>query len=246
MKKKAKQYYRCKQRHAKLYEQLKEVFDEFTTEERLLECLHWYDTQVNEGMNNAIAGKAPKHKTYGTTMSLHNRVSIAIGLQVWGETKFWGRVFETLGISTTSGTEKFWAKKDTARERRRKYAHLPKNKVKRKKNDYEKMKQECEKQKKDIEAGLAYGDDNKADLGGNMVSSCKCPGCPRTKNHKTAQSKNCLWHNKLIGVKNNDVPATLAHITSNYSPATVYDVAELLLRKLEERNGAAMSVAEAS
>ena len=108
------------------------------------------------------------------------------------------------------------------------------------------MKEECTKIKKDIEKGLAYGDDNKADLGGNMVSSWKCPGCPGTKNHKTAASKQCVWHNKLTDVKNNKVPDVLAELTIQFLPATVYDVAEVLLKEFQQRNGAAMSRSDAS
>eukprot|EP00957_Ditylum_brightwellii_P013259 1000053-Ditylum_brightwellii.AAC.1 len=59
------------------------------------------------------------------------------------------------------------------------------------------MKQECEKVKQEVEAGIAYGNNNKADLIGDMVSSCACPGCPGEKKHKTANAKTCVWHNKL-------------------------------------------------
>eukprot|EP00957_Ditylum_brightwellii_P004502 342217-Ditylum_brightwellii.AAC.1 len=38
------------------------------------------------------------------------------------------------------------------------------------KNDNEKLKEQVTKQKKEIEDGIAYRKDNKADLGGNMYS----------------------------------------------------------------------------
>ena len=56
--------------------------------------LHEFDTQVNEAMNQAVSAKAPKHKTYGTTISLQNRVSIAIAIQIWGEEKFWTMIYD--------------------------------------------------------------------------------------------------------------------------------------------------------
>ena len=69
---KAKQYYRSKDQHGKLYVQIKDLFGEFMSRKCLEECHHGYDTQLNEGLNTAVAMIAPKHKTYGRSMSLHN------------------------------------------------------------------------------------------------------------------------------------------------------------------------------
>eukprot|EP00957_Ditylum_brightwellii_P030455 2306277-Ditylum_brightwellii.AAC.1 len=62
------------------------------------------------------------------------------------------------------------------------------------------MKEECAKTKKDLEDGKGYCDDKGCDLDDNMISTCKCPGCPGKKNHKTAKSKECIWHQKFNGV----------------------------------------------
>ena len=102
------------------------------------------------------------------------------------------------------------------------------------------------KKKKDVENGLSYGDDNKADLSGNMLSMCVCPGCPCKKKHKTAASKECVWHNQISNVNNNDVPHALKEISLNYSPASVHDVAEVLLEKIRERGGMSMSTDDAA
>eukprot|EP00957_Ditylum_brightwellii_P163220 12428438-Ditylum_brightwellii.AAC.1 len=61
---KAKQYYHNKERHGKLYDQMKELFSGFTSSEHLEACHHKYDTQLNEGLNTNAAIIAPKHKTY--------------------------------------------------------------------------------------------------------------------------------------------------------------------------------------
>eukprot|EP00957_Ditylum_brightwellii_P170644 12989368-Ditylum_brightwellii.AAC.1 len=61
--------------------------------------LHEFDTQVNEAMNQAVSGKAPKHKTYGTTISLQNQASIAIAIQIWGKEKFWTMIYDQLQIN---------------------------------------------------------------------------------------------------------------------------------------------------
>eukprot|EP00957_Ditylum_brightwellii_P189281 14406607-Ditylum_brightwellii.AAC.1 len=41
--------------------------------------------------------------------------------------------------------------------------------MKRKKDDYKRVKSKCEKTKKDVETGLSHGENNKADLRGNML-----------------------------------------------------------------------------
>eukprot|EP00957_Ditylum_brightwellii_P136327 10396891-Ditylum_brightwellii.AAC.1 len=62
--------------------------------------------------------------------------------------------------------------------------------MKRKKDDYERVKSECEKTKKDVENGLSYGNNNKADLSGNMLLTCICPGCPGKKNTRLYHQNN--------------------------------------------------------
>eukprot|EP00957_Ditylum_brightwellii_P177088 13490403-Ditylum_brightwellii.AAC.2 len=52
---KAKQYYCDNEKHGKLYDQMKELFSEFTSRKRLEECHHKYDTQLNEGLNTTVA-----------------------------------------------------------------------------------------------------------------------------------------------------------------------------------------------
>eukprot|EP00957_Ditylum_brightwellii_P183508 13978591-Ditylum_brightwellii.AAC.1 len=98
--------------------------------------------------------------------------------------------------------------------------------MKRKKDDYERVKSECEKTKKDVKNGLSYGNGKKADLSGNMLLTCICLGCPRKKKHKTASSKECVWHNKPSNVKNKDVPQELKQLAINFLPASVHDVVE--------------------
>eukprot|EP00957_Ditylum_brightwellii_P153875 11712593-Ditylum_brightwellii.AAC.1 len=67
---KAKQYYCIKDQHGKLYVQIKDLFQEFMSRKRLEECHHGYDTQLNEGINTAVA-------------------------MVWGEKKFWSDVLKS-------------------------------------------------------------------------------------------------------------------------------------------------------
>jgi hypothetical protein len=77
-------YYRCKMKDAKLYQVLKTIFDHFVSLDRLQEVAHGMDTQVNESFNNTASWFAPKNKVYCGTMSLTNRIGMAIGINSLG------------------------------------------------------------------------------------------------------------------------------------------------------------------
>jgi len=77
-------FYRSKKNDAKLYSQIQKAYRIYTTEARLKESLHLYDTTKNEAMHNYIVKYAPKAKSYEMTISLTNRVMIAIGVSNLG------------------------------------------------------------------------------------------------------------------------------------------------------------------
>ena len=92
-------YYRNKIDDAKLHQQIWDAYRSFTTRERLQESLHPFDTQQNEAMNASISKYAPKTKTYGMTISLTNRVLIAV--------TYWEQVYSSLGLSMADETVSF-------------------------------------------------------------------------------------------------------------------------------------------
>ena len=77
-------FYRCKKKYKKLYQQILNVYEPFTTAKRLQESLHPFDTQGNEAMNASISKYVPKTKTYGMTISLTNRVIVCAGISNLG------------------------------------------------------------------------------------------------------------------------------------------------------------------
>ena len=77
---------------------MKKIYDRLTSEDRLKECMHSYSTQINEALNTAVSRYARKGRTYCTTMSLTNRVMIAMGVRNEGFFTFWSKVFLSLGI----------------------------------------------------------------------------------------------------------------------------------------------------
>ena len=87
-------YYRSKVEHQNLYKQMKEIFEKLTSDDRLRECHHRYDSQVNEALNVSVGKYARKGRTYCTTMSLTNRVNIAMGTHNLGYHEFWYQRFK--------------------------------------------------------------------------------------------------------------------------------------------------------
>ena len=85
-----KKFYRCMQKDAALYDILSEIVGDFTTQERLDEVGHGMDAQANESLNNTIAWKAPKGKTYCGSKSLENRVCIAVSTHLIGPELYFG------------------------------------------------------------------------------------------------------------------------------------------------------------
>lgn len=73
----------------KLYEEIKREYLKFVTEERLFECYHTYDTQLNKALNNLIARFSPKIIMHCRSSSLWARVNIFIGIQNYGYNKYW-------------------------------------------------------------------------------------------------------------------------------------------------------------
>ena len=211
---KKKGYYRSKIHHAELYLQMKQIYKKLTTDDRLRECMHPYDSQINEAMNTSVAKYARKGRTYCTTMSLTNRVMLAMGVHNLGYYGFWKLVLESLSIEISPSLKNHLQQKDRKKERKRKYESSSKRKKKRARYQYEKMTKEIRKQIEDQKRGATYGsgmavntesslppfvvDDDKKK---KMLKSMRCPliGC-LGRNHGSSRSKQCKYHD----CKNNE------------------------------------------
>ena len=86
-----------KQTDEKMYSQLKESVARFQTEQNVIECLHKYDTQSNEGLNMSVSRYVPKFKHYGTSMSLNTRVRCVIGTHNMGYSTYYQTLLTNLG-----------------------------------------------------------------------------------------------------------------------------------------------------
>ena len=68
-------------------------------------------------MNNTGAKYAPKSKTYSRSMSLQNRISIAIGVTNGGYEIFFGFIYSRLGIDVSPRMKHYFKTKDMYTEK---------------------------------------------------------------------------------------------------------------------------------
>ena len=104
---------------------MKTIYRRLTSDEKIKECMHPYDSQLNEALNVAVGKYARKGRTYCTTMSLSNRVMIAMGVHNAGYHKYWSRVFESLSLDMSPALKHHLEQKDNTKDKKRKYEALP-------------------------------------------------------------------------------------------------------------------------
>ena len=80
--------------------QVREIVEYYTTNERLIQMLHIFDTQMNESFNMRVAEFAPKHKHYSRLYSLQHRVHHAIIIHNLGYISCYAELFSTLKLAT--------------------------------------------------------------------------------------------------------------------------------------------------
>jgi hypothetical protein len=102
-------YYRDKNKpsDAQLYDVLTEKISRFITLDRLREVAHGMDSQVNESFNNTVSWFAPKNKVYCGSLSLSNRIGLALGINALGLHQYYIRLFKALGIQMTDNVSHF-------------------------------------------------------------------------------------------------------------------------------------------
>ena len=199
-------YYRSKEEHPKLYSQILNAYAPYTTPERIAESNHPYDTQLNESLNNVVSRYAPKNRTYGTTMSLSNRIAIVIGVHNLGHLGFWKEVYHLIGLPMSTDLHNNLLRKDGRKDLKRKYNEKKEVKSKRAKKNHDKTKDMIKKQIADAKRGATYRSgialediipksvvDLENDLRKEGKVRCKFYGCHGVK-HRTKASKDCTYH----------------------------------------------------
>ena len=105
-----KGHFRCKVKHAKIYEQLTDIHRENTTLDLLKMVNHGYDTQGVEAMNKSASALAPKGETFSKTMALTTRLDLACAAQIIGYEAIWKRIYESMGIRFRYNLTHFFTK----------------------------------------------------------------------------------------------------------------------------------------
>jgi hypothetical protein len=225
-------YYRNKAdaSHQPLYDMLKKVVDRFTTMERLRECAHGMDTQINESFNNTTSWFAPKNKVYCGLQSLENQLSMAIGIGSLGLERYFHRLFILLSISMKPNITHFLTFKEllqTKRHNKNELTSTKKNCIK-VKMDVLKEHKEIARQEHRKQQGASYQpgqnmDANRADgyteqdlltlieqakkrpRHNSNNNKATCPFC-NLKGHTTTRSSKCLLHSSKNNKKHEPTP----------------------------------------
>jgi hypothetical protein len=100
-----------KQKYPETYQQLKDIFNQYTSVEMMQYCNHPHDMQTNEALNQAIANIAPKSVCYSVLISLYSRIAYVIGIHSMGHYHYFAALFTKLGLAMTSSLAKFLTKK---------------------------------------------------------------------------------------------------------------------------------------
>lgn len=151
-------FYRSKTEDAKLYSALLEIIGRFVTLQVLKEIGHGGDTQVNESLNNTVSWVAPKNKTYGKSMSLTNRIAIALGVHSLGPEAYWKLLFNKLGMEVNQETLYYFASIDRTRSIKNEKAKTNEKKAYRMKYEFDTLQADTEEAKKEKASrnGVSY------------------------------------------------------------------------------------------
>ena len=105
-------YYRCKKRDSALYLLLKKEYSRYVSDDKLKECCHEYDTNINESLNNIVSKYAPKCRHYSKSVELRTRIYIAGSIYLTGHHYFWSKVHDSMGIAVSEKLNNSWLAKD--------------------------------------------------------------------------------------------------------------------------------------
>lgn len=175
-------HYRSKKDEKELYDDLKEIIDDFIHPTRLREVGHPYNTQVNECMNNTIAWLAPKNKHYSGSFSLLNRVSIGVAMHLLGPEKLFQILYERIGMICRPGTLYYLKQQQKALDCRRASQQLTSTKRKRNEDKFEKLRKLLLQLKNDkknnnyYESGVGMGCDKSSVVSDDPKVCSTCGG----------------------------------------------------------------------
>ena len=149
-------HYRCTIEDKELYETLCDLYKPYITKDRIEQCRHEFETQVNEGMNTCVAKYAPKGRHYSKSVSLEARVKVAAGIYNVGYHFFWTEVLKGLDVDIEPSIEEYLLQKDKDKLRKYNRDHNHVNMAKRKRKEHEQLRKELDLRYKNIAKNMEY------------------------------------------------------------------------------------------
>ena len=122
-------------------EQVWEIHEKYTSDQRLLQMRHSFDTQMKESFNMRIAEFAPKSKTFSRSDSLQHRVHHAIAIHNLGYRGSYSEIFASIKIPNCSVFDEWKKQKERKKHKKRAYDRQIKNKRKQAYKTEEKKKE---------------------------------------------------------------------------------------------------------
>ena len=175
------------------------------TKEKLQECAHEFDSNINESLNNIVSKYAPKRKHFSKFLSLVTRVYIAAGVYLVRFHYLWTLIYAKLNLKIPINLEMCWINKDSTKIKKYGKEHTIEYKRKRKSRENANLAREVKHRENDIKRNYEYG----PSIGitptlikktKTFKNNCefKCYGCDGKSNHKSNKSKHCRYY-KLDG-----------------------------------------------
>jgi len=192
-------YYQHKENDKELCSVLQHVFERFITLDALKEVGHDMDTLVSKSLNNTMSWVAPKNKTYSTTQSLRNRISVAVRINALGIYAYFARLFRELGIDLPEDVAHYLKQVDA----RRTYIINKSQEIEQKKNRQENFhkaleehterakKQQCKREGSIYQPGIGMGNYcEPTKQCGKFDPNARCSKCKEV-GHKRPTNKLC-------------------------------------------------------
>jgi hypothetical protein len=177
----AKLNYRCKEKNAKFYVQVKVLFTEFDL--ILEEMLHEWDTTIVEGMNKFFCKFLPMDRTYAMTIENKVRLYLTIAIDLIGYTETYQRLADSTGLTLCKVQHELNRQLNKEKEWRRTYRKLNTSKVRRMRKKYHKHAESKRKLANENRKNLSYSTGQCGPFEANQQ-----PG-PAKKKRKTAKEK---------------------------------------------------------
>ena len=150
------EYYMCMVKDEELYEKLNKKYEFYTIEEKITQCNHEIDIEINEVMNTRISKYTPKIKHHSKSISLEARVKTAARIYNCGYHFFWNEVMNGLEVDISISLELHLLELDKTKSRKSIREHGHANMAKRKRNKYANITKESKKILKDIDKNMNY------------------------------------------------------------------------------------------